>query len=158
MNYRIQVTGIEIVSKSMTQPPKNGVGPVFTFALHAETRVHVKRERLIEFVKMEVKGRPGGEEEPEGELELATLSMSCLFSVEDFQKVIVKNEEGLYVIPPGIEATIRPITISTARGVLYSEFRGTYLNNAVLPIVDMHNTNQLPTSKVPVPKRRKAKK
>jgi hypothetical protein len=130
INYRLG--GIELVFKSMNPIPITGVGTQFLFDLRVEIKVHAEHKLVIPFVTIKVSG---GEEK----IELANIGVSCLFEVEDFEKLIIQNEQGLYTVPPLLEAAVRPIAISTARGVMYSEFRGTYLNNAILPVIYMNS-------------------
>ena len=69
---------------------------------------------------------------------LAEIKVACLFNIKNFNDVIKRNEESdVYHIPKELELIIRPVAISTTRGIIYSEFRGTYLANAIMPIVFM---------------------
>ena len=130
INFRF--VGIELVFKSVEEMPLNGVGPQFFFDLRVDIKVHAELKLVIPFVTIKIRGG----EEP---VELAKIGVSCLFEIEDFENVLLMNEHGLYVVPPALEATIKPVAVSTARGVMYSEFRGTYLNNAVLPVIYMQS-------------------
>ena len=134
INYRI--AGIELVHKQMVQMPltANGASTKFLFDITVEVKVNAEHKLVIPFVKVKIRG--GSEE-----AELASIGVSCLFEVEGFDKHIVINEQGLYTVPPSLENAIRPIAISTARGVMFSEFSGSYLHNAVLPIVSINPMN-----------------
>lgn len=127
---KFRFAGIEIVSKSINPAPLKGVGLEFLFDLQFEIRVVAEHKLVIPVVTIKVRGG----EIPE---ELANIVVSSFFEVEDFENVIKINDHGLHVIPPSLDATIRPVAISTTRGVMYSEFRGTYLNNAILPVIYM---------------------
>lgn len=65
-------------------------------------------------------------------------SLTSLFwySIEDFDAVIKKNKSGKSDIPEGLKVTLNSISISTARGMLFSAFRGTALHDAILPVID----------------------
>lgn len=128
INYRI--VGIELVYKNMEPMPPSGVGKQFFFDLRVEVKVNAENKLVLPFVTIKIRGG-------EDEIELAKIGVSCLFEIEDFEKHILLDENGLYTIPSVLETAIRPVSISTVRGVMYSEFKGTYLNNAILPVVNM---------------------
>jgi len=128
INY--QLVGIELVYMSIESMPIKGVGTKFTFDLRVEIKVNAQNKLVLPFVTIKIR-------EAKDNVELAKIGVSCLFLIQDFEKYIVLNEKGLYHVPPVLETAIRPIAISTARGVMYSEFKGTYLNHAVLPVVNM---------------------
>ena len=44
-------------------------------------------------------------------------------------------------LPTDIIVTINSISISTIRGIMFSTFKGTYLHNAFLPIIDPKSFN-----------------
>ena len=67
----------------------------------------------------------------------AEFNVDCLFQVIEFEKHIKLNDRKLYVIPPQLEGIIKPVSISTVRGIIYSELRGTYLNNVIMPVIFM---------------------
>lgn len=52
------------------------------------------------------------------------------------QGVKTKIDKDTIVLPDEFLSTIVSISISTLRGILFSQFRGTYLQNAVMPIID----------------------
>lgn len=110
--------------------PATGLGLQFLFDVRVEMKVHAELKLVIPFVTIKIRGG----EDP---VELAKIGISCLFEIVDFENKILQNEEGLFTIPAHLEALVKPVAISTARGVMYSEFRGTYLNNAVLPVIFM---------------------
>lgn len=130
INYRI--VGIELVYKSMEPMPPHAIGNQFLFDLRVEIKVSAENKLVLPFVTIKIRGK-------EDNFEFAKIGVSCFFEVEDFDKYIVLDEKGLYKIPSVLEAAIRPISISTVRGVMFSEFKGTYLNNAILPIISMPN-------------------
>src|SRR5688572_19420503 len=74
--------------------------------------------------------------ENDSDKKLAEIKVVVGFEVKNFSEVILKDEEkGDYKIPYKLEAATRRIAISTTRGVLYTYLKGTYLHNAILPIV-----------------------
>jgi hypothetical protein len=131
VQVRFLFVGIHIISKNMLelpQPPTNGV--VFNFNLKVETQIQAENKLVISVVSVTITDQ-------QRSLDLANFKIACLFQIDNFREAIVLNDEGLYIVPPNFEATIRPVSISTARGIIYSELRGTHLNNAIMPVVYM---------------------
>jgi hypothetical protein len=123
--------GIHIISKNVVellQPLINSV--VFSFNIKVETQVQAENRLVVSVVSVTIT-------EQNRSLELANFKIACLFQIDNFSETIKANEQGVYIVPPDFEATTRPVSISTARGILYSELRGTYLNNAIMPVIYM---------------------
>jgi hypothetical protein len=53
-------------------------------------------------------------------------------NLEEFRK---KDSEE-FEIPEFFNTTINSISLSTIRGIMYSHFKGTFLHNTILPIVN----------------------
>ena len=64
---------------------------------------------------------------------LGGLSASLVFEFENLPSFVKDNEVKL---PTEIINAINSISISTVRGIMFSTFKGTYLHNAFLPIID----------------------
>jgi hypothetical protein len=64
---------------------------------------------------------------------LGNLSSSLMFEIENLASYVVDEEVKL---PTDIIVAINSISISTIRGILFSTFKGTYLHNAFLPVID----------------------
>jgi hypothetical protein len=55
--------------------------------------------------------------------------------IENFEDTLKKDEDDKYIIPGDLEGMLKQISISTIRGFMFSEFRGTHLHKAILPIL-----------------------
>lgn len=69
----------------------------------------------------------------ENDFVLGKLSSSLIFEFENLNSYVVDNEVKL---PTDIIVAINSISISTIRGIMFSTFKGTYLHNAFLPVID----------------------
>ena len=76
--------------------------------------------------------------------ELAKFRIAFLFEIEDFENVIKLNDQNIYIVPHHFENIFKPVAISTARGIIYSEFRGTYLQGAIMPVIFMNTLVEEP--------------
>src|SRR5690349_10944228 len=115
---QFQFVGIQVLAKSMEKIPQGGLNREFNFDLKVDTKVNTSLKLVMPVVSVSIKQR---------EIHLGSIVVACLFEVVDFDNRIIKNEEGLYVIPPHLENIIRPVSISTCRGIMYSEFKATHL-------------------------------
>lgn len=70
---------------------------------------------------------------------LGGLSASLVFEFENLPSFVKDNEVKL---PIEIINAINSISISTVRGIMFSTFKGTYLHNAFLPIIDPKLINE----------------
>jgi len=69
----------------------------------------------------------------ESEETLANLSASLIFEIENLSHYVFEKELKL---PSDVIIALNSISISTVRGIMFSAFKGTYLHNAILPVVD----------------------
>jgi len=129
-------SSIQIISKKLVPPPEDFTGTVgYSFTILVETKIDEKLKAVSPVVYIKILY---GEGEGEGEkMELANFVVAYYFELADFEKVMLKNDENAYVIPDELDSLIKPTAISTTRGIMYSELRGTYLHNVVMPVVFM---------------------
>jgi hypothetical protein len=66
---------------------------------------------------------------------LGLLKASCIFEVANFDEFKIEST-GQISFPDSAIITFNSITISTVRGLMFSQFKGTHLHNAILPIFD----------------------
>jgi len=67
--------------------------------------------------------------------ELGKIRTSCIFKVNNLNDYLQKETNQLK-LPEQFVFSINSISSSTTRGIMFANFRGTHLHNAVLPIVD----------------------
>jgi hypothetical protein len=64
--------------------------------------------------------------------------LRCIYSISKFDDVIKMNAEGKLEIPQPLAELLNAVSVSTARGAMFSAFKGTFLHNALLPMVEPH--------------------
>ncbi len=71
-------------------------------------------------------------------LEVGTLKAAFIFDATHFENIQVatNNEDGK--IPDELLKSVHSLALSTMRGMLYSQWRGTFLHHAILPEVDVN--------------------
>lgn len=134
-------TGIHTMSKSLTalQPGATTVG--FNFEVKVETRVQAEGGSVIIVVMVKIKNDTK-------ETVLAAYEIWCVFQILDFDNKIIKNSEGLHIIPEVLQKTFLPVSISTVRGIINCDLQGSYLQNAIMPVIYMPQFEPEPTPEV----------
>jgi hypothetical protein len=67
--------------------------------------------------------------------ELGSIKISCAYEVKNFSNFVDKETNSMK-FPDEFVTTINIVSISTARGVMYAQFRATFLQNAILPVIN----------------------
>ena len=73
--------------------------------------------------------------DPEKKTQLGLLSLSNLFSVNDLIR-FADEKTKTYQLPEQYEVTLISISLSHSRAILLAKCAGTFLQNALLPIMD----------------------
>ena len=108
--------------------PKDFEGVSYNFNLNVETRIDEVRKLIVSVVKVDIS------ELGKGNI-LASISVGTGIEIVDFENVIKAAKGDKISLPPQLDVIIKTLAISTTRGVLYSELRGTYLHKAFMPII-----------------------
>lgn len=128
-NIEFQLINIEILEseiKSPKEPLPNSI--VFSFDIALEQRFNVEQELI--FVICDITTFP--QDNPEQKL--GKYRASCIFKVNNLNKYITKGKK--INISENFIITINSVAISTTRGLMFSLFKGTFLQGAILPLLD----------------------
>jgi hypothetical protein len=126
----LRLKGIEILESFQSLPENKNLNLTnFSFNLSIDNRSE-SGSRII-FVLIDVKILT-----PDQSILLGGLKVNCIFEISNFDNVINSNSEGPNMIPKHVIEILNSISISTTRGILFSTYRGTFLHNAILPIID----------------------
>jgi hypothetical protein len=124
-----QLKAIELLNFEMNHP-ENPLPPVLTyhFNLNLEQRLNPENKLVVIVTKVEVLHE-------DKQTKLASLRASCIFELTNFDDFINKDSKKVS-FPENAIATLNSISISTVRGIMFSQFKGTFLHNAILPLID----------------------
>jgi len=130
VNIEMQIKAIELLNNSIILPP-NAKNPItnFNFNLNIESKADTSKKLVFVIVNVEIKN-------DDQSLIIGTISVSCVYEIFNFEEVIKIEVDGRINMPPKLVETLNIISISTTRGVMFSTFKGTFLHNAFLPIID----------------------
>ncbi len=118
---------------------------LITFSIQAQQGRDFNKIPLEYNVKQEQKTNPGKElvlvftsitiRETGNDLALANLEVACGFELQNFETILKQEEAGNYIIPHELNIAINRISIAICRGILYSQLRGSYLQNMNMPLL-----------------------
>lgn len=109
------------------QPANALAEAAFEFNVQQEQKTNAGKRLIIVFTTVTIR-------EPGKEALLARLQVASGFEVPHFEQLIKKEGEG-YSIPLELSGPMSSIAAATARGVLYSQLRGSYLQHSILPLL-----------------------
>jgi len=124
-----QIKGVELM-ESCINPPSDPLAPeiVFNFDINIEHRINPENDILIVVCTVLVFNEKRDEQ-------LGKLKAGCIYLINDLKRFI-NGETKALELPEPVATALNSVSISTTRGLMFSMFRGTYLHNAVLPVVD----------------------
>jgi hypothetical protein len=127
--FRYKIKAVELLEVKLNllkeSLPKD---TVFQFQISIENRINAENRLIIVVTTIEII-------HDNNEGCLGSLQASCIYEIENFEDLIKKETEEI-AIPESLSTTLNTISISTVRGIMFAQFRGTVLHNAILPIID----------------------
>ena len=124
-----QLKGIELLDVQLTHPEKPlPEKTTFHFDINLEHRINADNNLVIVICTISIVNE-------DKSTQLGLLKSSCIFEVTNMADFIDNNKKQIN-FPGGILTTLNSITISTVRGIMFSQFKGTFLHNALLPIIN----------------------
>lgn len=128
-NIEFKIEGIELLEYSINSPntklPEN---TPYRFDLNIEHKISIEFKKVFVIISLNILY-------DELKLNLGHAKISCIYAfpnVDYFQS----KENSMVEMPEALIITLNSISLSTSRGVMFALFRGTFLHNIILPIVD----------------------
>lgn len=135
INIEFKISSIELVEKSFHTPEfKNNKLPETQFDLSINFNIDKSNKRVISVLEVKIKTVPEA-------IVVAGATIACSFDILNFDDVVVSTGETMGIPDPIVE-TLNIITIGTARGIMFNEFKGTWLHNTILPVIDPKSFKQ----------------
>lgn len=130
----IQLKGIELLNVYFNHPKQSTADfNIFHFEIKIEHKTDIEKKTVITIIDIDTFNEPG-------DLKLGSITASCIFEIANMSDFADLGGNTIS-LPNEFIDTINRITISTARGMMFSQFRGTFLHHAFLPIVDVLSFN-----------------
>jgi len=129
MPLNFQLKGVELLEACLNQPRQPIADlKVFQFDIKLEHKISVETKivAVVIFVDLYNEQR---------DVKLGSISASCIFELVNLPDFIDTKKNNID-LPEEFLTAINSISISTARGIMFNQFRGTFLHHAFLPLVD----------------------
>jgi hypothetical protein len=124
-----QLKGIELLDFCFNHPKKQiPAQMVFNFDIKLEHKIIADNNFIAVVVTIDINN-------DKRDIRLGSIMVSCIFEIPELKEYIDRKNNAPK-LPEEYLTTINSISISTVRGVMFSQFRGTFLHNAILPVVD----------------------
>ncbi len=124
-----QLKRIELLDFILKHPEKPiPTQSTFHFDINLEHRINKDNNLVIVICTISIVNE-------DKSTQLGLLKASCIFEVANMADFIDNNKKQIN-FNEGILTTFNSITISTVRGIMFSQFKGTFLHNAHLPIIN----------------------
>lgn len=125
-----QLRGIELLNVQLNHPEKPLSEQIpFHFDVNVEHRINTDNKLVIVICTVKILNKKEG-------LTLGSLKASCVFEIANMNDFVDEKNENKVTFPQNTLITFNSITISTIRGIMFSQFKGTFLHNAQLPVIN----------------------
>jgi len=130
INIPFQIKNIEILEINLAFPgPTIKENSTFHYNINLQHRINQKNKLIFIDTSIEILHQ-------DKKTKLGFIKATCVYFVETLLDYKSEIEEKIIDLPKAFLNTLNSISISTTRGLMFSNFRGTFLHNAVLPIID----------------------
>lgn len=129
INIGLKIIAVELVSSTLVPPENLAVlTNTFKFKLSVEFIPNIEKQIIITTTHIDVVDN-------DDKIILGSISVNCIFSFENLEEVINIKPDGEATINIAIREKLIDYSTSTTRGVMFSTFKGTFLHNAILPLL-----------------------
>ena len=130
ISAEIQFRSIELISSNITASLLNiENNNAFTFEIKTEIQLNQENKFIIVIISVQIFNESK-------DFQLGSLTTNNIFFVENYESIVTQEGNGKVSIPDTVVTSLNSISISTTRGVMWNTFKGTFLHNAILPILD----------------------
>lgn len=128
-NVNFQLKGIELLDINLKHPQVQlSEERTYDFNVNIQHLINHEEKRVVVNTTVEAIHR-------EGQSAHAFIKTKCVFFIENFSDFIVENTNEVN-FPQQFIVTLNTIALSTTRGIMYCHFKGTFMHDVLLPIVD----------------------
>ena len=129
-NMEFRIVGLDIIEQSINQPQSViSSSTNFNFSINVESKVDKSKKIVAIFTAIQVLGETNSKP-------LGQITTSCAYEIINFNEIVKEIDGDQIEIEEQSLSVLNLISLSTTRGIMYTVFKGTYLHNAILPIID----------------------
>jgi hypothetical protein len=124
VTYRI--SALELLNLEIKHPRQEQMDlNTFHFDLKLQHRINGEKKLVFVITTINIMDK-------DKTTQVGHVESSCIFHVENFHDYL--GEDNQVKFPDTFISEINAMAISTTRGIMFSEFKGTFLHKAVLPV------------------------
>ena len=121
-----KISAIETLDLQMKHPKQQNIDfNTFHFDLKLQHRINAEKKLVFVITTIQVLDK-------DKSAEVGHVETSCIFEVENFNDYLAEDNNVKF--PDSFISEINSMAISTTRGIMFTEFKGTFLHKAVLPV------------------------
>jgi hypothetical protein len=126
---KFQIKGIELLDLNIIYPKTPLIGEVvFKFNINVEIKTVNENSLAMAIVSVDILDNKTADK-------YGFVKVNCIYGIDDFIS-FVDAETKKVDLPKQFVTALNSISLSTTRGIMYDQFRGTFLHGAILPILD----------------------
>ena len=124
VTYRI--SALEMLNLEIKHPKQEQMDlNTFHFDLKLQHRINAEKSLVFVITNIDIMDK-------DKTTQVGYIETSCIFHVENFSDYMGEDNQARF--PDSFISEINSMAISTTRGMMFSELKGTFLHKAVLPI------------------------
>lgn len=128
INY--QINNIEILDVDISFPGQRFQEKyMFHYQINVQHRVNAENKLLFVYTSILTMAE-------DKTTRLGHIKAACVFFIENLMDFESNNKEIQFDLPETFISILNTISISTTRGIMFAQFKGTFLHNAILPLID----------------------
>lgn len=124
--YSFTLKKIHLIEKSLSLVDSTTKNEEFTFDVSLQIGNNAELKETIHIMQVLINTK-------KNKSKAGSIKLACSFFIPNSDEYSTGNNVSL---PQDFIYLLNTVVIGTMRGVMYSEFRGTILNNAYLPVLD----------------------
>lgn len=128
-SYTYKLQGIDLIEKSLTRLNVKD-GDQFNFNVRTQSAIEDIKNLVIVVIEVNITKSV----EPKI---IARFVCAFGFEITDMDKSFEKTSDNKYILPTDFENLLKSISISTMRGIIFSELRGTAMHGTIMPVILM---------------------
>lgn len=130
IKINLGLRSIEIRNISINKPADEFVDVTsLVFNIQIEQRLAPADRLLVVAVTV-------GIVDPKSQAQHATIGAAFGYVINNYEEIFYKDKEATSNVPAPLAEIVNSLSVGTMRGILFSELKGTYLKNVILPIID----------------------
>lgn len=134
--YSFSLKRIQLVEKTMLVVPRKESQITFDYDISLNITLDPEKKHSIHYMSVSVNSKKDNKK-------IASVSIACLFEIANFDNLVLSDQNEL-ALPQSLSNLLNTVVIGTLRGIMYSEFRGTLLDDAILPVLDPRRFQKKP--------------